>query len=59
MAASVLPLWILLLAGSLAVYALLVRARAARVDPAAAMAAASLVSLACVTAASVYLSPSW
>jgi hypothetical protein len=56
MAASVLAIWITLLAGAASLCGLFTRARAARLDPTATMLACGLVSLACVTAASVYLS---
>jgi hypothetical protein len=57
MAASVLAIWITLLAGAAALCGLLACARAARVDPPAAMLAGGLACLTCVTLASLYVSP--
>jgi hypothetical protein len=57
MAASVLTIWITLLAGAVLLCGLLTRARAARVDPQGAMLAGGLASLACLTAASLYIPP--
>jgi hypothetical protein len=59
MAASILAIWIILLAGAISLCGLFAHARAVRLDPPATMLAGGLVSLACVAAASVYLSPDW
>jgi hypothetical protein len=59
MAASEPAIWIILLVGAVALCELLTRARVARVDPMATMVASALVAVACMSLATVYLSPAW
>jgi len=59
MAASEPAIWIILLAGAIALCELFMRARVARVDPMATMVVSALAAVACVSVATVYLSPAW
>jgi hypothetical protein len=59
MAASEPAIWILVLVGAIALCELFTHARVARVDPMATMVVSTLAGVACVSVATVYLSPGW